>query len=437
MLEESFSFSYAIMTVSAFLSSPSALAIGGYLCLAIVVVVLYRSRRQALAVCRRAEERIVDAENRFTLAFQHNTIPMCISEWEGTIRDVNQVFCEISGYSPEELVGKNSLALGLWCRPEEQRTRMVALLRQYGRVRDLEVELRNKAGVVVPTQLSVSLLTINGASCLLSTIHDLTATKKMADDRRKFEQHMAQTKNLEAMGALVGGLAHQFNNILTGIIGYSELALDDVGADSQTAGDLERILEKAAEAKQLVQQILAFSGEQALAKQHLDFSRFVDGIVRELRNVASQGLKVEARFFGEIPWVHADPIHLHLAILNICRNAIESMPEGGVLIVGLQCPAGAGERFADVDADLPAGEYAHLYIKDKGQGMDHLTLERIFNPFFTTKQPGQGTGMGLSVAHGIIHAHGGIMRVNSREGYGSTFHLFFPVSGGGIDEQAF
>ena len=134
-------------------------------------------------------------------------------------------------------------------------------------------------------------------------------------------------------------------------------------------------------------------------------------------------------------WVVADPVNLQLALLNICRNAIDSMPEGGVLIIGLQYPPGAGERFADVDADLPAGEFAHIFIKDKGQGMDHLTLERIFNPFFSTKQPGQGTGMGLSVAYGIIQAHGGIIRVNSRQGYGSTFHLFFPVVGGGGNEQ--
>ncbi len=424
------------MTVPVLLSSPATLVIGGYLCMAAASVALYRSRRRALGIARLAEERGKDAERRFTLAFQHNTVPMCISDWDGTIRDVNRIFCEISGYSPEELVGKNSLALGLWCRPEEQRAQMVALLRQQGRVKDLEVEFRNKAGVVVPTQLSVSLLDIDGVGCLLSTIHDLTATRKMEEDRRQFERYRAQARNLEAMGALVGGIAHRFNNILTGIIGYSELALDDVGADSQTAGDLERILEKAAEAKHLVRQILAFSGEQELAKRHLDFSRFVDGVVRELQSTAPHGLTVEARLFGEIPRVDADPVHLHLAILNICRNAIESMPEGGVLIVGLQYPAGAGERFADVDADLPAGEYAHLYIKDKGPGMDRLTLEWIFNPFFTTKQPGQGVGMGLSVAHGIIHAHGGIVRVNSREGYGSTFHLFFPVIGGGDDEPA-
>ena len=246
------------MTDFSLLSSPliPLLVAGGII--AVLLFVFYRLQHRSSVASRQAEQQRADAENRFTLAFQHNTVPMCISEWDGTIRDVNQVFCEISGYAPEELVGKNSVALGLWHRPDEQRTLMVALLEQHGRVRNMEVEFHNKAGVIVPTLLSVSLLTIDGKNCLLSTLHDLTAAKEMEEKNRKFEQQMAQTRNLEAMGALVGGLAHQFNNILTGIIGYGELALDDVDADSQTAGDLEKILEKAAEAQQLVQQIPLF-----------------------------------------------------------------------------------------------------------------------------------------------------------------------------------
>jgi two-component system, cell cycle sensor histidine kinase and response regulator CckA len=422
------------MTGFPFLSDPRITLFVASGLIVLLLFAVYRLQRRSLLASRRAEQQQADAENRFTLAFQQNTVPMCISEWDGTIRDVNQVFCEISGYAPDELVGRNSIAMGLWCRPEEQRTRMVAMLQQHGRVRDIEVEFHNKAGAIVPALLSVSLLTIDGTSCLLSNIHDLTAAKEMEEKSRKLEQQMAQAKNLEAMGALVGGLAHQFNNILTGIIGYGELALDDVDANAQLAGDLEKILAKAAEAKQLVQQILSFSREQVQVEQRINLVGFVEDIVQEMRKQVPEGLRVEGRLSGGPVWVVADPVNLQLAILNICRNAIESMPEGGVLIVGLQYPSGAGERFADVDADLPAGEYAHLFVKDKGQGMDHLTLERIFNPFFTTKQPGQGTGMGLSVAYGIIHAHGGIIRVNSRKGYGSTFHLFFPVVGG-VNEQ--
>ena len=422
------------MTIFSFLSNPPVMLALIYVGMVALVLVLYRLQRRALAASRRDEQRRADAEHRFTLAFQHNTVPMCISEWDGTIRDVNQIFCELSGYSPEDLTGKNSIALGLWLRPEE-RTRMLTLLRQQGWVRDMEVEFRNKAGGIVPTLFSVSLLNIDGKTCLLCSIHDLTFAREMEEKNRRLEQQLAQTKNLEAMAVLVGGIAHQFNNILTSITGYGELALDDVDADSQTAGDLEKILAKADEAKRLVAQILYFSREQPQEKQRIELAGFVRDIVREIRKQVSGSLRVETRLSGDVAWMLADPVTLRLAVVNICRNAIEAMPKGGVLIIGMQYPPGAGERFADVDADLPAGKYAHLFIKDKGQGMDHRTLERIFNPFFTTKQPGQGTGMGLSVAYGILQAHDGIIRVNSREGHGSTFHLFLPVVGGDDNEQ--
>jgi len=424
------------MTDFSFLLNPSGILIGIFACMLVLIFALFRVQRRALMVSLRAEQRRADAEDRFTLAFQHNTVPLCISEWDGTIRDVNQVFCELSGYSPEDLTGKNSVELGLWCRPEEQRNLMVSLLQRNGRVRNMEVEFRNKAGLIVPTLLSVSLLTIDGRNCLLSSIHDLTVIREMEAKNRKLEQQMAQKKNLEAIAVLVGGITHQFNNILTSIAGYAELALDDVDADSQTGRDLENILLKTTEAKRLVEQILYFSREQPQEKQALDLVGFVGDIVREIRQQAPEALRLETRFSADHIRVLADPVTLGLAIGNICRNAIEAMANTGVLIVGLQDSSGvAREQFADVDAGLPAGKYAHLYIKDKGQGMAPGTLERIFNPFFTTKQPGQGTGMGLSVAYGIIQAHDGILRVNSRQGYGSTFHLFLPLADGGVNEQ--
>lgn len=411
-------------------SSATLVMIGGYLGLAVALVALFRLWRRAKADSRLDEQRCADAEQCFSLAFQYNTVPMCISDWDGTILDVNRIFCELFGYAPDDLLGKRSVDVGVWQRPEEQRTLMVDLLRQHGRVRNLEVEFRNKAGAVVPALLSVTLLTIDGQDRLLSSMHDLSAIKAMEEKNRKLEREMAQTKNLEAMAVLVGGLAHRFNNMLAAITGYAELALDDVSADSQTAVDLEQILVKAAEARQLVEQILSFSGNQPQQRQRIDLFGFVDDIVGELRASVAEGVSIETRLSGDSVGLHGDPAALRLAVLNICRNAVEAMPLGGVLVVGVQYPPGIGERFADVDADLPAGKYAHVFVKDPGRGMDRLTLERIFNPLFTTKEQGQGTGMGLSVAYGIVQAHDGVLRVNSRPGFGSTFHLFLPVIDG-------
>jgi PAS domain S-box-containing protein len=398
--------------------------------IAALLVLLYWLRRQATAASIRVRQLQVGADSRLALAFQQNSDPMCINEWDGTILEVNQVFCEIFGYAPEELLGKNSVALHLWPGPEVQRKQMVALLHEKGFVKNLEVEFRNKAGEIVPILLSVSLLTIEGRDCLLSNIRDLSAIKAMERKNWKLDRQLAQAGNIEAMGTLLGGFSHQFNNILTSIIGYSELVLEDADADSQTAADVNRILEKATEAQRLVQQILYFSKCQPQAKQRINVFQLLRHVTLKVQLLESANLKVETRLAGDSAWIVADPVSLQLVLLNICRNGIEAMPQGGRLIIGLQYPSVAGQRFAHVDDGLPAGDYVHLYIKDEGQGMDADIMDRVFNPFFTTKQLGQGVGMGLSVVHGIVEDHDGIIRVNSRKGYGSTFHLFFPVVGG-------
>lgn len=313
---------------------------------------------------------------------------------------------------------------------------MIALLRQQGRVKNLEVEFRNRSGARVPTLLSASVITLDGRTCLLSSIRDLTVIKTMERTNRKLEHHLAQARNLEAMATLVGGIAHRFNNILTSIIGHSELALDDIDAGSAVARDLERILGKATEARQLVEQLLAFSQGQPQRKQRIDFFPLMKSLVSTVRSECPEHLRVTTRFAGDAAWILADPASMQLALLNICRNAIQAMPRGGSLILGLQYPSGLGERFADTDAGLPAGDYVHLFIKDQGEGMDPATLDRIFNPFFTTRQFGQGAGMGLAMVHGIVQDHHGIIRVNSRKGYGSTFHLFFPVVDGETNGRA-
>jgi two-component system, cell cycle sensor histidine kinase and response regulator CckA len=426
------------MTIQFLCSSPQALLLlaAAIVAISILVGLLVRLRSQAGHLFLVAQQKQNDAEERFTLAFQLNADPMCISEWDGTIVEVNQRFCELSGYAADELAGLNSIAANLWHKPEEHRTAMVATLRKEGRVRNMEATFRNKAGRIVPALLSVTLLPLENRTCLLSTLRDLSAVKVMEERKRKLEGQLVRTANLEAMGTLVGGLAHRFNNILTSIIGYSELALDDVDASSQTAGDLERILGKAEEARHLVEQILHFSQGQARVKQPVDMFRLLAEAVAKIASQAPEGLRIETRISGKSAIILADPAAMELVILNICRNAFDSMPEGGALIIGLHYPSGTGGRFADADADLPAGNHVHLYFKDTGQGMDALTLERVFNPFFTTKHSGQGTGMGLSVVHGIITDHGGLIRVNSRKGFGSTFHLFFPVQNGEESERA-
>lgn len=384
-------------------------------------------RRQCTA---RLQRQLREYRALFTQAFAQNVDPMCISRPDGTLVAVNPVFVELSGYGEEELLGASTLSLPLWHRRED-RAAMFALLEQQGHVKNREVEFRRKSGEVVPSLLSVSRIVYGGEPCLLSHIRDLSALRALEARQRQLERQLLSARSLEAMGTLVAGIARRFNNRLAAIIGYAELALDDVEAHAQTANDLERILDQSRAAQLLVDQLLAFGQGRQYLQEEVDLVGLLETLRRELLGLAGDHYRVESRSEGRAALVMADVASLQLALLNICRNALESMPQGGVVVLGLQSPSGSGDSFGDIDAGLPAGEFVHLFIKDQGCGIDPGSLDRIFHPFFSTKLPGQGSGMGLSVTHGIIRDHGGLIRVNSRKGLGTTVHLFLPLLSGG------
>lgn len=405
--------------------------IGGASALALLALI-WRLYRQGQRLALR-EQQLREAQTLFSQIFDNNVDPMAISRPDGTLVAVNQVFCELSGYREHELLGRRALDLGLWHKSSD-REAMLEILRQQGRIKNREVEFRRKNGEVVPSLLSMSQISYQGSPCLISNIRDLSAIKAMEAQHRHWERQILSARNLEAMGSLVSGIARQFNNMLAAIIGYSELALDDVDADSQTANDLERILTKAQAARQLVEQLLVFGQGRCYSKKPVDLFVLVAALRYQLQAMGGERFRVECRTIGKSAVVLADGTNLQLALLNICRNALEAMPQGGVVVLGICSPSGTGPSFAGVDTGLPAGDYAHLFVKDSGLGIAADDLERIFHPFFSTKPAGQGNGMGLSVAHGIIRDHGGHLRVNSRKGSGTTIHLFLPLLSG--DEHA-
>lgn len=405
---------------------PIAIALSSLLaCMAAVSWWCWQRRRAALL-----RQQLLESQSLFAQVFAGNVDPMCISRPDGTLVAVNPVFVELSGYGEEELLGATTLSLQLWHRSEDRET-MFALLEQQGYVKNREVEFRSKSGAVMPALLSVSRIGYRGEPCLLSHIRDLSALKALEARQRQLERQLLSARNLEAMGTLVAGIARRFNNRLAAIIGYAELALDDVEGHAQTANDLERILDQSRAAQQLVNQLLAFGQGRPAHKEEVDLVALLDVLRTELLQLAGNRFRVESRSRGQVALVMADVASLQLALLNICRNAMESMPQGGTVVLGLQSPAGSGEPFGDIDAGLPPGEFVHLFIKDHGDGIDAAQLDRIFHPFFSTKPSGQGSGMGLSVSHGILRDHGGLIRVNSRKGLGTTVHLFLPLLSGG------
>ena len=235
---------------------------------------------------------------------------------------------------------------------------------------------------------------------------------------------------MEAIGTLAGGIAHDFNNILMAIMGYADLALEDLPKDSPSAESLEQVLVASERAKSLVRQILSFSRREKPDKAPLEVANLVGEVFSLLR--ASIPTTVEMRL--QEPLAHdqvlADPVQIQQVIMNLCTNAAQAMEQrGGVLRVELKRVELDSETAATY-ALLEAGSYLCLSVSDTGVGISREVMNRIFEPFFTTKDAAQGTGMGLAVAHGIAVAHGGMITVYSEPGKGSNFNVYLPVYGG-------
>ncbi|MGO9312031.1 MAG: PAS domain S-box protein [Syntrophobacteraceae bacterium] len=255
----------------------------------------------------------------------------------------------------------------------------------------------------------------------------LVGTAMDFTDRHRLEEQLAQSQKLESIGTLAGGIAHDFNNILAAIIGYSEiLTLFHIPKDSPARPDLDQVLRAAYRAKDLVGQILILSRKTELEKKPVLVSPIVREALKFLRSTLPATIEIRQSIESDMGKVLADATQIHQVVMNLCTNAGHAMAErGGVLgirLVEVDLDAPAAEKFPDLDP----GPHLRLVVTDTGIGMNRATLERIFEPYFTTKEQGAGTGLGLAVTHGIIKNHRGAITVESEPGKGATFEVLLP-----------
>ncbi|MFZ5775563.1 MAG: response regulator [Thermodesulfobacteriota bacterium] len=262
--------------------------------------------------------------------------------------------------------------------------------------------------------------------------------RRADEERRQLEAQLRQSQKMEAIGALAGGIAHDFNNILAAILGYTELAKEELEAreDCRDASSyLGEVLQASLRAKGLVQQILAFSRKEELQRKKINPRLVVEEALKLLRATLPTTVAINHEFAEDCWPVLADHNQLHQVLLNLCTNANHAMEEnGGTLTVRLDNTVLSTEAARKLG--LMAGEYLRLQVADTGKGMARQVMERIFDPYFTTKEQGKGAGMGLSVVHGIVKSHNGAIDVQSQEGKGSTFSVYLPRAAGKPVEQA-
>jgi PAS domain S-box-containing protein len=380
---------------------------------------------------KRTEEVLRQSEEKFAIAFRSSPIPLTIVELEtGRFIEVNDSFEKTTGYARAETIGRTTLDLGLWPVAADREAFAERLARE-GVVRNLIVTFRLRDGGDLLTRCNSELIELGGKRCILTLAEDISEEQRAEEERALLEAQLRQSQKLEALGTLAGGIAHDFNNILTAIVVNQELALMDLEQPAELRERLGEISRASNRAKDLVRQILAFSRQQSeQVRTHQRLMPVVQEAMALVRASLPATIEIDQALDADAPAVLADATQVHQIVMNLCTNAAHAMRDRpGRLTVRLAART-LDETQARTLPGLHAGAYARLTISDTGHGMARSVLARIFEPFFTTKGPGEGTGLGLAVVHGIMKDHGGGIFVDSTPEVGTQFDLYFPAATG-------
>jgi len=257
-------------------------------------------------------------------------------------------------------------------------------------------------------------------------MHDVTQRKQAEEALRNKEEQLRQIQKLEAVGQLAGGIAHEFNNLLQAIDGYTNYAMDGLSPEGQPCQDLRQVCRATDRAAKLTRQLLGFSRRQPLERRNIDPNQVVVDLVRMVRPLIGEHIHLESNLDEAAGTVYADPGELQQTLLNLCLNARDAMPSGGALTLRSEA-AVLTKEFCEFHSDLSPGRYAVLSVTDTGLGISPEVKPHIFEPFFTTKEVGEGAGLGLSTVYGVVQQHEGAIRVSSQPGEGATFRIYLPV----------
>jgi PAS domain S-box-containing protein len=372
---------------------------------------------------KKAEEALRDSEERYRLLFERNLAGVIRTNLNGQVLECNQSFARIHGYaSVEEVMAVNSKD---FYYDVASRTSFLNQLMQDKMVVGFESHARRKDGKPAWVLVSASLVEDERQGpTILATVFDITRWRELGEQLR-------QAQKMDAVGRLAGGVAHDFNNMLQIINGYSELLLDELPAEDPSRELVKEIKNSVERSAALTRQLLAFSRQQVMTPEILDLNKVIHNSNKMVRRLIGEDIELIMLEGAGLSTVRADSGRIDQVILNLAVNARDAMPDGGKLTFET-ANVEVDEDFARVHVPMTPGPYVMLRVSDTGCGMDEETRTRLFEPFFTTKQQGKGTGLGLATVYGIVKQSGGFVWVRSELGLGTSFTIYLPPAEGDV-----
>ncbi len=365
-------------------------------------------------------KRSEEVQRRLATAVEQAAEAIVVTDTKGNIEYVNPAFERITGYTREEALGQNP---GLLKSGEHDQTFYKNLWDtiERGDVWRGHFINRKKDGTLYHEEATIS--PVRDSS---GTIINFVAVKRDVTENLALSRQLLQAQKMEAVGTLAGGIAHDFNNLLQVTLGFSELLLAEKEEDDPEYADLSRILQAAKNGAELVQRLLTFSRKVEPKPIPLNLNRRIVQVEKLLKRTIPKMIDIQMDLSGDLGEINADPIQMEQVLMNLAVNARDAMPDGGQLILATRNVT-LDDEYCKGHVGARPGDYVLLKVSDTGHGMDKATVEHIFEPFYTTKELGRGTGLGLALVYGIVRQHEGFITCRSEVGRGTTFNAYFPA----------
>lgn len=372
---------------------------------------------------------LAESRNNYQEIFNSTSDAISLHDADtGLLIDVNNTGLEMYLYTREEMTGKSvaDFSDDAAVYSQEKVMSRINSARQGG-IQIFEWTGRRSDGTIFPIEVSLKKVNIGGKERIMSSVRDITQRKKTELERERLKEQLRQSQKMESIGQLAGGIAHDFNNILQAIKGFTEIGMLETSEEHPAYRRMKDISTASDRASRLVSQLLAFSRRQVMKMESIDLNEVTAGMIKMLGRIISKNIRLDFNPGHEIRTIIADRGMMEQVLMNLCVNARDAMPNGGTIVIET-AGVDIDEDFCKLNTWAKPGRYVLLSVSDSGVGMDEKTQSHLFEPFFSTKEVGKGTGLGLATVYGIVTQHNGIIKCQSAPDKGSVFKVYIPAT---------